>query len=155
MNARSAFLTCLPLLLAACGDKQEKMGKGFLLPAGDAGRGKQAFAELECIRCHDVVGAGLAKPFEKSAVHFNLGGEVRKVKTYGELVTAITQPQHVISADHLATLEKEQRDGAVSPMPEFNNAMTVRQLSDIVTFLHGHYSQVVPEELENPYYYGH
>lgn len=154
MNTRAAFLACLPLLFASCGDKEQRLGKGFLLPAGDAERGKEAFVELKCNRCHDVAGAGLAAPPGKSAVHFNLGGEVSKVKSYGELVTAITQPQHVIASDHLATLEKEQRDGAVSPMPEFNATMTVRQLGDIVTFLHGHYSQARPEGMD-PYYYGH
>ena len=154
MNPRAASLACLTVLFASCGDKQQRLGKGFLLPAGDTGRGKQAFVELKCNRCHDVAGAGLAQAPDKSAVHFNLGGEVRKVKSYGELVTAITQPQHVIAAGHLATLEKEQRDGAVSPMPEFNTTMTVRQLSDIVTFLHEHYRQARPEGMD-PYYYGH
>lgn len=43
MNARAAFLACLPLLFASCGDKQQRLGKGFLLPAGDPERGKQAF----------------------------------------------------------------------------------------------------------------
>jgi hypothetical protein len=40
-------------------------------------------------------------------------------------------------------------------MPEFNATMTVRQLSALVTFLHGHCSQAVPEGTENSCFYGH
>lgn len=153
MNRHQLTSTLAALFVTvSCSSKQEKMGKGFQLPAGDVERGKTAFVQLGCTRCHDVSGADLAPAAGISATHFKLGGEVRKVKTYGELVTAIIQPQHVVSSEYLETLEGEKPADAVSPMPDFNDKMTVRQLTDIVTFLHEHYRQVVPEGMNTPYY---
>ena len=57
------------------------------------------------------------------------------MKSYGELVTAIIQPQHVVSPEYTAKLSEDQRKGTVSPMPNYNGRMTVAQLTDIVTFL--------------------
>jgi len=147
----AALLVAGPvLLLSSCGDKEARMGKGFRLPEGDAEKGNLAFTELKCHQCHSVSGVEFPKDAEKSDVHFALGGGVRKVMTYGELVTAIIQPQHVISSEFRATLEKEKRADAVSPMPDYNDTMTIRQLTDLVTFLHAHYTKVLPEYDVNP-----
>lgn len=139
--------------LVSCGDQDARMGKGFRLPEGDQKRGSTAFTELKCHRCHTVEGVTLPDPQDQSGVQFSLGGEVRVVKTYGQLVTAIIQPQHVVSPEYLATLKKEERESAVSPMANYNDIMTVRQLTDLVTFLHTHYQEAVPEynEYELPY----
>lgn len=138
----------LSLVLTSCGGKEERLdvkkNKGFRLPEGDAERGKEAFVRLNCHQCHSVEGVDLPEAADKSGIRFALGGEVGKVKSYGELVTAIIQPQHVISADFLATLDEAERDGAASPMPDFNDSMTVRQMTDLVVFLDAHYKKHVP-----------
>ena len=120
------------------------MNKGFRLPEGDAERGKATFVQLKCHQCHTVEGADLPPAEDKAGVSFALGGEVTKVKSYGELVTAIIQPQHVVSPDYLATIKKAEGEGQASPMPEYNETMTVRQMSDLVAFLHGHYKLYIP-----------
>jgi mono/diheme cytochrome c family protein len=128
------------------------MGRGFRLPEGDVERGKTAFIELNCHHCHTVAGLELPKPEIPAGVSFELGGVVRTVKSYGQLVTAITQPQHIVSADYLARIEKARRDGTASPMPSFNEQMTVSQLTDIVTFLHSHYRKAPPPGMNYPQY---
>lgn len=105
---------------------------------------------LQCQQCHTVAGMELPKPESPSAVQFELGGEVRKVKTYGELVTAIIQPQHIVSPEYLEKMIGKQ--DAASPMPSFNDTMTVTQLTDIVTFLHAHYQKAPPPGVKYPYY---
>lgn len=145
-------LASLCIALLSCSDKEAKMGKGFRLSDGDVEAGKVAFSELKCTNCHTVEGASLPVVAMSPGVEFPLGGEVRKVKRYGELVTAIIQPQHVVSPKYRNSLEKGLRKGAVSPMPEFNETMTVRQLTDIVSFLHAHYSEKSPEYEPYPYY---
>ena len=128
-------------MLAACGDKEKKMARGFALPEGDADKGKQAFVQLNCHSCHTVAGEVLPD-MERSIKAPNLGGEVYRVKTYGELVTSVINPQHVISRDW---------EGQTSPMPTVNSQMTVSQMIDIVAFLSSRYVKLDPE-FEVPYY---
>ena len=141
-------LAGISLVLTSCGDKEERLeakrNKGFRLPEGDAGRGKEAFIQLKCHQCHSVEGVALPPADANPGVRYSLGGEVRKVKSYGELVTAIIQPQHVITPYFLDTIEEAEREGYKSPMPEYNKTMTVRQMVDLVHFLHAHYKKLVP-----------
>jgi len=152
---RSIVLPSILLTLlapTACRDQAEKMGKGFRLPDGKVEQGQAAFLDLKCHQCHTVAGISLPKPDSPSQVAFELGGEVRKVKSYGELVTSIIQPQHIVSPEYLEKLGKGQRAGAASPMPDFNARMTVSQLTDVVTFLHSHYQKAPPPGVNYPYY---
>lgn len=129
------------VLFTACGDKEKKMARGFALPKGDAEKGKQAFIELNCHTCHTVAGETLPE-VQRAIKAPNLGGEVYRVKTYGELVTSVVNPKHVISKDW---------EGSTSPMPVVNDRMTVAQMIDIVEFLNGCYVKLQPE-YEVPYY---
>lgn len=140
------------LLLIGCQDPAARMGKGFRLPAGDEEKGMAAFVELNCHQCHSVAGVELPKTEIPIGIDYELGGEVRLVKSYGQLVTAITQPQHILSAEWLARIEKSRSEGLTSPMPDYNHLMTVRQLTDIVTFLHAHYQKAPPPGMSYPYY---
>jgi len=116
-----------------------KSGRGFQLPDGNAEMGKLAFMALKCYTCHKVDGVEQLPP----PMQFNLtlGGETTRVKTYGELVTAIINPSHVVSKKYLTELGI----GKGSPMPKYNREMTVEQLIDLVAFLHPRYRLVVPE----------
>ena len=75
------------------------MAKGFVLPSGDNEKGKQAFIELKCHQCHTVAGELLPENVEPSMVKLHLGGEVYRVKTYGQLVTSVIHPNHNLSKD--------------------------------------------------------
>lgn len=113
---------------------------GFRLPEnGDPVRGKAAFVELECYRCHTVSGEeGLPDP--KSAVDaIGLGGDVQEIRTDGYLVTSIIHPSHRIRPAQAVEGE--------SAMPDYSR-MTVRQLVDLVAYLQSRYRTVSP-----PYWY--
>lgn len=144
-------IACLLLMLVACGGKEKKMAKGFVLPAGDVEKGKQAFIELKCHQCHSVAGELLPENVEPSMVKLHLGGEVYRVKTYGQLVTSVINPNHDLSKDYLLGVDKEQRQDAQSPMPSMVEQMTVDQMINIVAFLNAHYVKLEPE-YEVPYY---
>jgi len=132
----------LVVLLAACGGEERKMSRGFSLPEGDTEKGKQAFLELQCHRCHTVAGEVLPDDVPRTIKAPNLGGELYRVKSYGELVTSVINPKHVISKDW---------EGLTSPMPVVNEKMTVQQMIDIVAFLNSRYVKLEPE-YEVPYY---
>lgn len=157
MKALRFIFSCMAflplLLLPSCQDSAARMGKGFRLPEGDETLGKTAFSELGCHQCHTVAGVDFPKPEGAVGIVYALGGEVRLVKSYGELVTAIIQPQHIVSPKYLQQLEKARREGAASPMPNYNARMSVAQLTDIVTFLHAHYQKAPPAGVNYPYYF--
>ncbi len=64
-----------------------------------------------------------------------------RVRTYGDLLTSIVHPNESSSR----TLPLRQREKmAKSPMPEVNDAMTVRQLFDLVAFIQPRYTRLEP-----------
>ena len=121
----------IAVLLAGC-ERSPKSSRGFRLPDGDAEKGKQAFLALKCNRCHQVDGVDLPPPTSYS---LTLGGETERVRTYGELVTSVINPSHVIAEPY----KKKLADAKESPMPTFSNEMTVQQMIDLVAFLQSHY----------------
>ena len=129
-------------LLAGC-YPGPKSGKGFHLPDGNVENGKAAFVELRCHICHRVVGVELPSPVATAPTNIVLGGEVTRITTYGELVTSVINPSHGLAPG----FKKEQiTDGKLSPMPEFNDRMTVRQMIDLVAFLQSRYKEVETDE---------
>lgn len=144
-------LAILGLLVCSCGDEDTRLHKGFRLPEGDVKSGETAFTDLQCHRCHTVSGIDLPEPKHKPGIQFELGGEVKQVKSYGELVTAIIKPHHTIAENFKASLTDKEREGTISPMLNHNHLMTVQQLTDLVTFLHAQYEKALPEYEDYPY----
>lgn len=132
-------------LIAGC-DSGPKSSRGFRLPDGDASKGQEAFVALQCHACHTVSGVELPAPESRSEINVVVGGEVAKIKTYGELVTAVINPSHDLAAGFDPA---KYGAGKTSPMPDYTRTMTARQLIDIVAFLQPHYVELKPE----PYYY--
>lgn len=132
--ALAAFLAAL----AAC-TPPEKSAAGFRLPDGDPEAGKQAFLDLKCWACHRVKGMDFPDPVADPAVPFRLGGGNPYVKSDGELVTSIINPSHRFPRGYP---EETIRGGELSRMGDYSESMTVRQLEDLVAFLHTLYTLV-------------
>lgn len=142
---RTSILILLMVILGGC-SQERKQARGFRLPDGDIESGKKAFVALNCNTCHTVPGVKIAAPEGNKPYEIPLGGEVYKVKTYGQLVTAIIHPSHDIS---LAQTKNNLNIEGESPMPSFTEQMTVKQMIDLVTFLHSQY------RLRASYYYNY
>ncbi len=115
---------------------------GFRLPDGSEEQGRATFVNLQCHECHAVKGEQFPETTGANPPYVQLGGPVTRVKTYGELVTAIINPSHKLSNAYAAKIVS--KDG-VSNMPVYNDHMTVRELTDLVTFLQARYDVVVPQ----------
>lgn len=126
--------------LGGC-DTGPKSAAGFRLPDGDAARGERSFLALGCHSCHTMAGVELPKPIIPGPVRLGLGGEVTRVKTYGELVSSIINPSHRIKPN--AGPGATTADGE-SVMRVYNDVMTIQQLIDLVAFLQSHYKVVPP-----------
>lgn len=156
MSTRSLFPTLFLFFAVSfavgCREEERRYSDGFRLPEGDVAVGKATFVELQCNRCHSVEGVKLPDQDLPELPKIHLGGEIHKVQSYGELVTSVISPGHVISPQYLKMLSDEEKErGVESPMPVFNEELSVKQLTDLVAFLHSRYRLIDPSGDE--YYY--
>jgi mono/diheme cytochrome c family protein len=129
-----------------------KSGKGFTLPEGNIEEGQATYVSLQCNACHKIAGVDqLVVEGEQPEISVNLGGEVARIQTYGELVTSIINPSHRLATGVDAA--KVSVDGK-SIMKNYNDVMTVKQLTDLVAFLQSKYKLREYEPTVYPTYYG-
>jgi len=144
MGLSGVFAMVTLIALAACtGDA--KPVKGFVLPEGDIAQGEQVFIDFNCHGCHTIPGKEFPETEFEPPFILEIGGEVYRVKNYGELLTAVVNPDHIISLKYRAMLEKADRNPIISPMPYYGEHMTVAQLIDLVEFLHAQYTKLQPQ----------
>lgn len=122
----AGILLLAPLSPALTEEREELVT--LELPAGDAAAGRAAFLALSCTSCHAVAGE---KTFPKP-VSANpgptLGAYQAKLGTK-QLGMSIVAPSHDITAT------VREHEDELSPMGDFSEAMTVRQLLDLIAFL--------------------
>lgn len=136
------LLIVLAAALAAAGcTRGAKSTRSFRLPEGDVARGQAAFVALQCHTCHTVPGVALPAPLVAPSDVLALGGDVVRLRTVGDLLTAIVHPAYELS-DKLSP--EDRRKMRVSRMVSVNDVMTVRQLIDLVAFLQPRYHQLEP-----------
>lgn len=138
-RVRSVLLVAMAIGLGGCQEPPESP-RGFRLPEGDPAAGRIAFVEKLCHGCHSVSGVDLPD-LELGVAVIELGGQVTRVKTYGDLVTSIINPSHRLEPGFPGAALS--RDGE-SRMPAMNETLTVRELVDLVSFLQSHYEVVAP-----------
>tara|TARA_R110002096_G_scaffold387471_3_gene581648 strand:+ start:384 stop:863 length:480 start_codon:yes stop_codon:yes gene_type:complete len=130
---------CLILAAGSLTEGADKQG-GFRFPGGDSEAGAEAFVLLSCVQCHTVKGIKLDEPKGKWRLQLQLAAELRFVKDYEDLITAIMSPKHVVAEQYRAILSPAERNGEIEAfMPDLSNDMSARQLMDIVAFLDGVY----------------
>ena len=138
------FITIALFALSACSGDAKPV-KGFVLPQGDIAQGEQVFVDFNCHGCHTIPDMEFPVTDFEPPFILEIGGEVYRVKNYGELLTAVVNPDHIISPKYKAMLETADRKAILSPMPYYGEEMTVAELIDVVEFLHGQYTRLQPE----------
>jgi sulfur-oxidizing protein SoxX len=144
-----AMFAALIALLVLSGCRDQTKNTRFEMPAGDAERGRAAFVALECYTCHRVSGVELPPPTVDLARVVVLGGDVYRLRTYGDLITSIIHPTRDVSDLMRMPLPEGSTQ---SPMQEVNDQMTFTQLIDLVTFLQPRYQRLEPLYHPNPIY---
>ena len=131
----------LAAALSGCDEEKAISERGFRLPDGNAQAGRDTFLYMHCNQCHTIKGEELPT-ISGYEPYVELGGAVTRVKTYGELVTAVINPSHKLADGYPEDMVSE--DGK-SKMYYYNGFMTVQELTDIVMFLQPHYDVVPPQ----------
>jgi hypothetical protein len=150
MHAQSKLVIGLSILaliamlsVSGCGEQEDVVG--FVLPEGDVALGQANFVHYGCPLCHVVAGTDIPYLGADAIPRIELGGKVRKVKDYGDLMTSVVNPSHALADQYVESLPEHERETATSPMPNFNERLTVAELIDLVAFLHSRYEKTVPE----------
>jgi mono/diheme cytochrome c family protein len=128
-----AKVVVLGLFLCAGGAwaEEAQMGPtGFLLPDGNAARGRAAFRSLHCASCHRVAAdLDLPKPVnETPAPALSFGSSTDNAV----IAQSILSPSHTIAYGYG---QGDPEDPQISPMIDLTDEMTVRQMIDIVAYL--------------------
>ena len=139
------MMTCMVVVATGCAGR--KSARGFSLPDGDTAQGQATFVTLQCHACHTVAGVDLPDLDHEPETPIALGGQVSRVKTYGELVTSIINPSHRLAKGYAQDLVAE--DGQ-SKMKNYNDVLTVSQLINLVAFLEDHYELEEYDPTEYP-----
>jgi mono/diheme cytochrome c family protein len=112
------------------GTHADPPGWQFKLPAGgDAARGRAIFEKFECHKCHEVKGEAFTAPSQRDAIGPELSAMARH-HSAGFLAESIANPNAFVD-----TGRGYAAPDGTSKMPSFNDAMTIRDLVDVVTFL--------------------
>jgi hypothetical protein len=96
---------------------------------------------MQCHQCHYIEGEQFPVLPGMDPPYVELGGKVTRVKSYGELVTAIINPSHKLADGYPPDRVSEEGE---SHMYVYNRYMTIQELIDLVMFLQPHYEVVVP-----------
>jgi L-cysteine S-thiosulfotransferase len=126
---------CTALTLGAC-DNGAKSPRGFSLPEGNVIDGEAVYTKFRCSDCHVIAGKERLRAEIDPTMTLPLGGNTTTIKTYGELVTSVINPSHVISKRYRGL---EVSEGGKSKMLNYNYVLTVNELIDLVAFLQAQY----------------
>ncbi|OGW72733.1 MAG: hypothetical protein A2Y02_03135 [Omnitrophica bacterium GWA2_52_12] len=103
---------------------------GFFIPDGDAVKGRAAFERLKCATCHRVEkDAALAPPV--AAKEAPKLGKKQGHYSRGWIANSIVSPSHTVAWDS----DGQADDSDLSRMGDFTEAMTVRELIDLVAYI--------------------
>lgn len=97
---------------------------------------------MNCIGCHRVAGVELPRPRGTRHLDLELAGDTRFVRSYRDLVTAVTNPQHVVNEQYRELFARAGTSkGTRAVMPDYRDDMSVRQLMDVLAFLDRAYAR--------------
>jgi len=140
------ILICGGVLLSSCNEQ----ARGFALPEGNIEQGKATYERLACNECHSI--SEVEWKGGSDNLNIQLGGEVTSKKSYGDLVTSVINPSHKIAPRYKQNNATETTESGHSKMKNYNEAMTVQELIDLVTFLQSEYNISIPKTYYYPYY---
>jgi len=97
----------------------------FTLPKGDSIKGRAVFVKYQCYDCHQVRGEDFPEPFEEEAPELSQMGPEHPIEFFAE---SIINPNAVVPKAY-------QRPDGTSPMRDFTEQMTLRELIDVSSYI--------------------
>jgi Cu/Ag efflux protein CusF len=113
-----------PALAAQPIESHHPQGWRFTMPKGDPAKGKAVFEKFECYYCHQVRGEHFPSPAE-DAPELSQMGPLHPVEFFAE---SILNPNAVVPKAY-------SRPDGKSPMTDFTEKMSVRELIDVSAYV--------------------
>ncbi|CBE68605.1 protein of unknown function [Candidatus Methylomirabilis oxygeniifera] len=110
----------------------------FTIPDGDHHAGRQVFVDLECFKCHEVVGEDFpAAEAEQGDVGPALSGmgAMHSAEYFAETMIDPNASAAWRIKHHKTEREEYLGADGTSKMPSYNDSMTVQQLIDLVAYM--------------------
>ncbi len=108
-----------------------------VFPKGNAKTGKEMFEIKGCHRCHVIQGEKFPEIDLPAIDMISLGGISNAGWRRDDYAGNILDPQHQISIEHVKSkiILGDKQGAESSPMPDFIDKLSVRNLIDIATYL--------------------
>lgn len=108
-----------------------------IVPQGKAGLGKKIFVEKGCYKCHTVKDTELPKIEVDPTYAIPLGEQDHEGWTRDQYGAAIMNPNHTVAEEYriLMMTLGDHFKAENSPMPSFNEFLTISDLINLATFL--------------------
>ena len=108
-----------------------------IIPQGKAGLGKELFVQKGCYKCHSVKDTELPKVEVDPRYAIPLGGPDHAEWTRDQFGAAIMNPNHTVAEEYRIAMMTigDHVKAENSPMPTFNDFLTVSDLIHLATFL--------------------
>jgi len=134
-TVKIALVTFSCLILAGLFADEDK--RSLIVPKGDASVGLTTFIDKGCYKCHLTGDVKLPKLEVEPKLSIQLGGNERSNWTRDRFAEAIMNPNHAVAPEyHLAKIISGDKFGAEnSPMLDFNDVLTLKDLINLTTFL--------------------
>ena len=126
-------VTSLHLTLQA----EDPVHQKTIVPQGKAGLGKKIFVEKGCYKCHTVKDTELPKIEVDPTYAIPLGEQDHAGWTRDQYGAAIMNPNHTVAEEYriLMMTLGDHFKAENSPMPSFNEFLTISDLINLATFL--------------------
>lgn len=108
-----------------------------VFPRGNSAEGRKTFEAKQCFRCHVIEGLKFPEAEATDFELISLNGENQDGWTRDDFAAAIMNPDHLVSPDYQKAMIiiGDKLAAENSPMPAFNELLTVKDLISLVTFL--------------------
>lgn len=124
----AAILLMLPQKTTVANKTQVPTGWVFTMPEGDARAGHETFMRMQCYTCHAIDLAGDTLPPESGGIGPKLTFE------YAQLPNEYLA-ESIIKAHTVVAAPDYQRKEGIGGMGNYNDFLTVKELTDLVAFL--------------------
>ena len=118
------------VLLAGCPRTAPEEGTGLVLPGGDPEAGLAVTSRMHCTDCHAFPGRDLPGELPGKTFGPPLGADTA-TRSRGYLATSLVDTHRDVDTWYAEMSAGERR----SPMSDYDEELTVRQLIDLVEFL--------------------
>lgn len=134
----AAFVLCIGLALTSLSAAEPLEEEKWIVPEGRIPAGKTLFVEKGCYQCHSAGDISLPEAALDQKLIIKLGTRRHAGWSRDDFAKAIMNANHTVNPDYEKAMMilGDHFKAVNSPMPGFNDILTLSDLIHLTTFLH-------------------